>query len=713
MDKRKLLRRTLRLAAAPLALAWSAQAHGQAAVSQDSAAPQPVAQVGEVVVTSQKRSELLSEVPIQIDAFTAQQISDAGIKTTEDALAHVANITFDHGDTYHGTFITARGLTEINNADPPVSVVVDGVPLVNQKQLNLNLFDIQQIEVLKGPQGSLYGRNAEGGAINITTQQPTNNFHGYGDFTYTNGDYRDLTAGVSGPLIQDKLLFRLSGDAKSRDGLIDNTFRGDESDFINHDDTVRGQLIYHATDRLTLDGRLEYNDFRGGSNYYSAVFSSNPNDFELPQFNFPSFTYGNSTSATLKGDYKFDFGTLTSISNYYKLEEIDRADLDFRNPVQSPLGIFGAGFQAGQGQNQFLEQESQEVRLASRADQRFRWLIGGYYLHTNRALVTRAFVDVDSQPSEFDTIPLLFANQSTNDHNDAYAGFAQVDFDILPNLTLTGALRYDNDRREQINLVSGSGRTADFNRLQPKATLTYRPAPDRLVYITYGTGFRSGGFNAPAAPIPLFADEHLDNYEAGFKAAFFSRRLQINGAAYLSNVENYQFFFVDATTASQVIGNIEHVRIKGVEFEVNAALAPGLDFNGAVGATDTDIRRSSIFPDAVGKYTPRTIPVSATASLQYRRRLLGDLDGLARADWKYYGDKYWGVDNAAVQNPYSIVNLRVGIERGGLGIYAFSNNLLNSDYYSEYFQKNYSGLDIDFGYRGEPRTYGVELRGKF
>jgi iron complex outermembrane receptor protein len=649
------------------------------AFAQTAPAGDQVTTVEEVVVTSQRREERLQNVPIQVTAFTSQKISDAGIKTTEDAISHIANITFDHGDTYHGTFITLRGMTEINNADPPIAMVVDGVPLTNQKQLNMNLFDVERIEVLKGPQGALYGRNAVGGAINIVTKAPSNEFEGFGDVSYGNGNYFDGSAGISGPLVKDKLLFRVSGNYKSDDGRIDNTFRNDKVDFIGHDYSIRARLLAMPTDRLTLDARAEYNDFRAGSNYYSAVFSGNPNDFVDPQFNVPGFTYGRSTDLTLKADYKLDFGTLTSITAYNSLGEIDRADLDFRNPVDSPGGFYGTGLKLGQGQDQFIDMTSQEIRLVSNSDQRFRWLAGGYYLHTKRDLRTRGFIDFTGDPNQIDT-GILLANQNESNSNNAYAAFAQLDFDITDQLTLTGGLRYDRDERQQTNLVSGQVRSKDFSWTQPKVTLTYKPDEDRLLYATYGTGFRSGGFNAPNVSITVFDPEHLQNFEVGFKSAFFGRRLILNGAAYLSKINNYQFFFVDALSASQIIANIDKVTIKGVELEAQAVLAPGLEATAAIGTTNTSIDRSSLFPGAVGNKTPRTVPISISSSLQYRHQVSGDIDGMARVDWQHYGKKYWGVDNADVQDPYDIVNLRVGLERGGAGIYLWAKNIGNANY---------------------------------
>jgi len=164
-----------------------------------------------IVVTGQFREQSLQEVASAVNVFTAETIEDAGIRTTEDFVSLTPNMTFDDSFTYLNSFVVTRGVTQINNADAPVAIIVDGVPQNNQKQFKMPLFDVEQVEVLKGPQGSLYGRNAIGGAINIVTKQPTNEFTGFVNGSITNGTGYRAEGGVSGPIVEDKVLFRVSG----------------------------------------------------------------------------------------------------------------------------------------------------------------------------------------------------------------------------------------------------------------------------------------------------------------------------------------------------------------------------------------------------------------------------------------------------------------------------------------------------------------------
>src|SRR5262249_4529642 len=271
-------------------------------------------QIEEVVVTAQKRSERLQDVPIQVDVFTAQSIADSGIRDTSDFVGYVPNMTFDRADTYRNSFVVVRGLAQVTNADPPIAVIVDGVPQVDQKQFNMRLFDLDQIEVLKGPQGTLYGRDAIGGAVIINTRRPSDHFSGYADVAAGNGKSVDANVGVSGPLGSDRLLLRLSGDYVHQGGLISNTFRRDRSDFVHHDYSTPAPLTFLASDTWTIDVRGQFGRFSGASNEYSWIQPANPNTFVDPTYGFYPNSSGESTDAVIKIDGDLGFAKLTWIN---------------------------------------------------------------------------------------------------------------------------------------------------------------------------------------------------------------------------------------------------------------------------------------------------------------------------------------------------------------------------------------------------------------
>src|SRR6266481_2821247 len=190
----------------------------------------------EVVVTAQRREEKLQDVPVSVVAFDEVAIRQAGIRNTADFLGMTPNVSFDQSFTVGNSFVTMRGVEQINNADSPVAIVVDGVPQGNQKQLKMDLYDIERIEVLKGPQGALYGRNAIGGAINIITQQPTNDLSGFASLGTGSGSEKEGLFALSGPIVKDKLLFRVTGEYKDADGQIENTYLHEKVDFYTAKD---------------------------------------------------------------------------------------------------------------------------------------------------------------------------------------------------------------------------------------------------------------------------------------------------------------------------------------------------------------------------------------------------------------------------------------------------------------------------------------------
>lgn len=707
------------LALLALLATFASQARAQAAPPADAQAPAPSANAAEtapaenrlesVIVKSQRRVERLQDVPIAVKAFSARQIESTGITSTQDFVNLTPNMSFDNSFTYGNSFVVIRGVTQINNADSPVAVVIDGVPQNNQKQLKMNLFDIERIEVLKGPQGALYGRNAIGGAINIETKKPKNQFEAFGAVEAASGGSAQATAGISGG-VNDNVLYRIVAQTKRSNGLIENTYLGQKVDGVDHDNTLRGRLILTPTDDLTLDFRANVTDFRAGAVWDSVVGSSSPNDIQNPRSNLLGKTFGGNTDLSFKADYETRLGTLTSITGYTDLREKYRGDVDFSNPVDNPGGFFGFGFQAGQGQNLSVKMLSQEIRLTSPEKQRLRWIAGGYFLDTRRSLETRAFMDTNGDLGQFDDPGKNLFTLSEKDKNRSYAAFGQLDYDLQPDLTLSTALRHDLDKRHQTDQGTGSSRNAEFSNWQPKVTLTKRFGSDNLAYATYSTGFRSGGFNAPS--LPDFKAETLANYELGAKTTQLDGRLILNGALFHSRSKNFQYFYVDATTASQIISNIDRVDIKGLDIDFRYLPMKGLEFDGGVGTTHSTIKENSVDPSTVGNRTPKSVPVKVTLGAQYTAPVARGILGTVRFDYEHRGRKFWHPDNVAVSDPLNLFNLRLGLRDTGdkWSVTAFARNLTNKRYYADYNSSKYSGLPYDIGSLATPRTFGIEAK---
>nr|VFJ48056.1 MAG: iron complex outermembrane recepter protein [Candidatus Kentron sp. FW] len=633
----------------------------------------------EITVTAEKRMEKLQDVPVSVTAFSGEAIVEAGIENTQDLINLIPNVTLEDAYTVGATHMSIRGVGQLNNADPPAVIVVDGVPQNDQKQFKQELFDVERIEILRGPQGSAYGRNAIGGAINIVTKGPTNEQEGYVKTGLFNGNGRFVNGAISGPLVADTLLYRLAGSYKKSDGLIDNTFLDTEIDFYETTD-LRAQLRWLATDNFSLDLRYENSDSDGGA-VPGGGATEHANMFVNPVSNTLGEGGRQIDSFTAKANADFSAGTLTYILGYTDLEEWYVGDGDF-TPTVNRL----------QDQDLNMEILSHELRWTSPDDQPFRWIAGGFHQETDRTIISR------------------YDNFLNDNDNTAWAVFGQAEYDLTDHLELSGSLRYDRDNRKQLS----SGMEETFDAWQPKATLTYEITDDNLVYATSGIGFRSGGFNSDQT---IFRDETLTNYEIGSKNTFFDHRLIVNGALFFSKSEDFQVFYLDfSRTGVQVLDNIDKVDILGGELEFQGLITDDLQVFGGIGITDTEIKEFKALPQHKGKHAPKSNKYTLNLGTQYAFNL-GPMDAALRLDMERRGRKYWTMDNAEFQDPFTLYNARLTLEKGDFQVSFWGKNLADERYYVEYFDAD-SVLNpavpfSDGGALGQPRSFGVDIRYDF
>ena len=673
---------------------------------------QSAATVERIEVSAQRRIEPLQEVPAAVNALTARQLEARSVTSTQDFVGAIPNMSFDQSFTHLNSFVVLRGVTQINNADSPVAIVVDGVPQNNQKQFRMNLFDIQRIEVLKGPQGALYGRNALGGAVNIVTKAPSASFEGFGGLTLANGSDKTLNAGLSGPM-GGAASFRLVAQHRESDGLINNDFLQRTVDGIDRDSLVRGKLSLTPGKDLTVDVQAGYNDFKAGANHDSVLPDGNAAKVVNPVTNLFGKTSGSIGDASVKLDLATGIGTLTSITAYTDLKENYRGDLDFSNPKDLPGGFLGFGFQAGQGQDLRVRMTSQELRLTSSERRAVRSIVGLYALRTERTLSTRVFIDGNGTLEQIDVPAGVIVNLSESNRNTALAVFGQIDVDLGPRTTLSAALRHDRDERQQTDRVSGQEREITFSKTQPKLTLTHKWSKDALVYATASTGFRSGGLNAPG--LPDFRAETLNNYEVGSKNTLLGGAMVVNLALFEARSKDFQYFYVDAARASQLIGNIDRVRMRGLDFDLRWRVSREIEIDAGVGVTDSIIKANTALPDTVGKHTPKNTPMKATLGAQYEWGLAGGARLTARADLEHRSKRYWQADNVDIQPALDLLNLRLAYAGAGdrWQVALWGKNVTNESYYTDVNAPRFSGLPYTIGWRNQPRTVGVDAKLRF
>ncbi|WP_326538968.1 TonB-dependent receptor [Pseudorhodoferax sp.] len=666
-----------------------------------------------IEVSAQRRIEPLQEVPAAVTALTERQLEMRGVGNTQDFVAAIPNMSFDQSFTHLNSFVVLRGVTQINNADSPVAIVVDGVPQNNQKQFRMNLFDIQRIEVLKGPQGALYGRNALGGAINIVTKAPSARLEGFGGVNLADGSDKTFNAGLSGPLGSDGggAAFRLVAQHRESGGLIRNDYLERKVDGIDRDTLVRGKLSFAPGKDVTIDVQAGWNDFKAGANHDSIPPGGDVTQVVNPVTSLYGKTFGSIGDASVKLDVNTGIGTLTAITAYTDLEESYRGDLDFSNPRDLPGGFLGLGFQAGQGQDLRVRMTSQELRLTSPENRGVRWIGGVYALRTERRMTTRAFIDATGSLDQIDN-GIVIVNQPEKNRNTATAVFGQVDVDLTPQTTLSAALRHDRDERRQTDLSNGAQRDISFSKTQPKLTLTHRFSKDALVYATASTGFRSGGLNAP--DLPDFRAETLANYEVGSKNTLLGGAMVLNLALFEGRSKDFQYFYVDVARAAQLIGNIDRVRMRGLDFDLRWRVSRDVEFDAGLGITDSIIKANHALPDTVGRHTPKNTPLKATLGSQVEWALGGGRLS-ARADIEHRSKRYWEADNANVQPAIDLLNLRLAYAGAGnrWSVALWGKNVTDEAYYTDVNSPAYSGLPYTIAWRAQPRTVGIDAKFRF
>ena len=710
-----------------------------------------------IVVTGRGFEENLQDVPISVTAFDEALIRDARIDKVQDFFDLTPGVTFRQAQNVGQSFVQIRGLTQVRNNEPPIAVVIDGALTASPNQLSRELFDIESIEVLRGPQGALYGRNATGGAIIITTKQPGNEIEAYGRGGYASGKEYFVQGGVSGPIIENMLYGSINAKYLDRGGYYDNITLGQKADPFE-ELSVLGKIIWEPTATFSADLRLNYItndstslnvwfqptilddenkfagfDFTGGSN--SAIGPNSADRvFEPLVANNLGFSDRDIFEAVLKLEKQLPFGTITSITSHQQLEELFGSDqFPYTAATFSDLGVDGLDGT----QNQYLDVSawSEEIRIASFDDARFRWMFGGYLLLTDRFIGTSVSRDLGLGFTPVKRIP--FPNDPDNptvsflgDDNDntAWAVFANLTYDVTDRLEAYFGLRYDEERRKQtvspsqFGLPPGVGQPGavnerTFDALQPKATLRYWVSDNLSAFASWGRGFRSGQFNQNGvgdlvANANDFAREEInDTAELGFKSQWFDNRVTLNATGFYSDVKDTHYFLFIGSISAQVMVNIDKVELMGFDLEASANLAEGLDLYAGFALTDGEIKEYTFNPEAVGNKPPYISKTTLNLGAQYVTPVSSELEGLVRIDYSRTGERYWDPENTTKNSPVDLINARIALQDidGRWILSVYGKNLLDTVWSPDVTA---DGGSL-FTYLPQPRVYGFDVRYNF
>jgi iron complex outermembrane receptor protein len=673
-----------------------------------------------IVGKSRKRTEAIQSTPESVIALNSEGIENAGITNVSSFSSLVPNLKFNTSQEIGLNFIAVRGIPQVRGGDAPLAFVIDGVTIPDPSLLSQELYDLALIEVVKGPQGALYGKNAIGGAVNIYTKEPTNTMSNKIKLGLGNGNQKEVQFISSGALKKDKVFYRFSTQYKDFDGLLTNEFLDEKVDF-RKDFNIRGQIKARITNDFTISGTYQYFDLDGGASYYSVNPTGNTDGSGTPGGILdPNPKSGNNVIVSdllgtsdminnygnVKMEYAFGKVNLQSITSYNKVEKSMNGDLDFLD-----YDLYT--------QNSLTDTKTfnQEIRVSNKnTNSKLDWSLGGFYQHTEKERVENGTEE-----------GYAYAVSDYINKVKTFAFFGFADYKLTEKLTFSAGFRFDIDHFSQDDFLFETTSSRDNNEFQPKVSLSYQASENTLLYANYGRGYRTGGFNAQATDLfnRDFKDEITDNYEFGFKTSSWNNRLLFNGSAFYTNFKNQQQYILDLNTFVSGIYNYNESEILGFELEARLRLTNFLDVFANYGYTNAEIIDGGTTGGEDGTTTDNTqyngkktpfVPVDnfsvgVESSVQISKEL--KFTGFLNLDTT--GKTYWHESNrdAFTTDKYSLLNARLGLEYKNLKFEVWGNNLTDKQYYQEFSPGEFVGSPDDVAWRGQPLAVGTAISVKF
>lgn len=692
---------------------------------------------GFIIVTAEKRAESLQSVPLAISAFSGDELENAGVEDIEGLKQVAPNLQFGNGPI--DNFVSIRGIgAELINisSEPGVSIAQDGVPFTSQTMFDATFMDLQRIEVLRGPQGTIAGRNATGGTINIYSALPTDEFEGRVRAAIGNRDYRMIEGMVSGPIAGDALMMRIAARRERSDGWATNTLTGER--FNNQDNyKVRATLASNIGSDFTASLILE--KFVDDSNpmifalgraradrpsYAEAIgVVEYDRDDRTFQANYPSNRRVEGEKAILRLSWDLGPSTnLTSITGYVANDNFGQ----FGGALVNNLAVFDY-LQTD------VEQWSQEVTLTTDLTDRLDLILGGIYINSDShepLVFGLPFVGLPVDAFEF----------TADQQLDSFAFYTQWRYQITDALRISLGGRYTRDEKHyrEVDFQLGTPLpVVDTNRnweaFTPRFAVDYMPNNDLLIYGSVSRGFKAGGINAFATSdgsFDEFEPEFIWNYEVGVRASLLDRRIQTSLTGFYMDYTNVQqnLRILNETTGVLLpnVINASSATIKGVEATVDAAVTDRLLLRAAgtwLDATYDELATNDlVFPelglrDLSGNRLSRAPEWQFAGSAVYTAPLGGSLEASLRADYQWQSRVYFSFFNHPLnsQDSYGVLNLSasIGSDDGRWRLTAFARNVADT-FYITYAEANVSlGNPSLGGAVGQPRTYGLSAEFNF
>lgn len=690
-----------------LALAMATKAMAQSA--------EPVSMLDTIIVTARKVEEPLQRVPFAVTVIT----DAADIRETRRFARETQGLNFAELGVRTANTSNIRGVGSflpLSFEDSSVPVFVDGVPLP-LGAIDIEFFDIERIEILRGPQSSVFGRNAQAGVINITTANPTEDHEVGLGVEVGNFEHRRITGLLNGPL-SETFAGRFAVQYNTRDGDIPDLNLGGaarDQDILN----INGKLRWTPDAKTEVTLGVRFGDYNEEPT--QGVLLENPSFPEL-SLDMPTDLRVETYGGNLNIRRDLGFGMLTSVTGVQYFQS--RLSIDDTDGI-----IFGAltGFPSFLFNNpdtdfrnieQDTTQISQELRLDGETASGVRWIAGVEYLSARS--------NYDQVSNSFRPTGLLFGQYRNDFETDSFAAYGEVTVPVSARLEISGGLRVTHEEKKfEARFDDFTGLAFDtvdigdddFTLVTGRAAIAYDLAPTVTVFATVARGAKSGGFQlinpAVAFGIPNggFDSAATWTYEAGSRGRLFDDRVSYSASVFFNDTDDEHVPIFQAIPFDAFVENLD-TETYGGELEVIGEVFDGFSISGGLALLQTEITRSDVPGVAVGNEVPISPALSYAVGGRYERAVtLAGADGVAAASvqYQFVGKRAMDPQNSFELDSYDIVNARLGWDAKGFSIYAFADNIFDAVYASNaiFVAQSPVGEPVSFGFPGQPRRYGL------
>ena len=616
------------------------------------------AAVEDMVVTAQKTMADALDTPASLTVITQTQLEDFNIQSVSDIADFTPNFyNFDTG--IMGLFTPSIRGKNGESSGSSVGLYVDGVPILTGTGFNDDLLDIERVEVLRGPQGTFYGKNAQVGAVNIISKKPGNTFEGkVSGQAGTDSKYR-LSGTISGPIVKDKFFISLSGLHYEKDGALTYSATGNDVDYREYN---YGKVNLRFTPNPDMeasfivsgmahdDGSINMNI----TDYYASLYGMDAPADRVLDSDLEGWNKSNSNMQALQLSW--------DISPQWRVESVSTRRM-YNSHYLGDWDFTAMALFHKEMDREYLTY-SQEIR-GIYTGEKFKLLAGVYGDDSEQD-----FVEIDDTTRQ--------VSEASLTQTQSLGVFLNADLSVTEKIVLSSGVRYDRDKGDFSDDLRAVYLDDTWEEISPRMAVTYKPASDISTYASVSKGYLAGGFNDHATddgPIS-FDQETLWSYETGVKARLMNDRLFLDFALFYMDVDDYQVR-IDVDAEHNYTTNAANVVSKGAELAARFRATPALCFHTSLGYVDATFERYS---DTGGDYEGNTVPYSPKYSYTLGAVYRHAKGYYLEADLVGYGKMYLNKENNYPRDPYCIVNAKVGYEAESFDIYLYAENLFDKDY---------------------------------